>query len=330
MLRNHPDILLGDYSIAFRIIEVLKTKFGRVLPHYLHRSRADLLARLVEVDYKGRLAELLAEVDWSGSESVQEALAKALQTRVAAAGKRCWGDKSPNLQAYLPELLTLLPDARIVHIVRDGRATALSMHQRAHQDLRWSAQQWVDGNLFALQYQVLLGEARLLIVRYEDLLTHSAQVMQQICSFLGLEFHPAVLSPASRESCVTAGKAYVAPKLKTDKIDRYRQQLNAQQLRQIERIQGPLLRKLNYTLHSELAETDFRYLSVGQQVFLRTKDNFRALFRANEVRLVDWQEQKVAVPFRKRLGFFVRVLCQDLLSRRLFDAIFNKKHQQLP
>ena len=57
--------------------------------------------------------------------SIDYFLAKA----VARTGKRIVGDKSPQHTANLDEMYEIYPDARIIHIVRDGRDVAVSaMH----------------------------------------------------------------------------------------------------------------------------------------------------------------------------------------------------------
>ena len=55
-----------------------------------------------------------------------EAIAAVFETYAAEHGKERWGDKTPLYMQYLPLLERLFPDARFVHLVRDGRDAALS------------------------------------------------------------------------------------------------------------------------------------------------------------------------------------------------------------
>ena len=44
----------------------------------------------------------------------------------AREGKPRWGDKTPQYVASIPVLLTLYPNAKVIHCYRDGRDVALS------------------------------------------------------------------------------------------------------------------------------------------------------------------------------------------------------------
>src|SRR5204863_74419 len=50
-----------------------------------------------------------------------EAIAAVYETYAARHGKSRWGDKTPMYMQRLPMLERLFPDARFVHLVRDGR-----------------------------------------------------------------------------------------------------------------------------------------------------------------------------------------------------------------
>jgi len=55
-----------------------------------------------------------------------EAISAIFATYAAEQGKQRWGDKTPLYMQHLPVLERLFPDARYVHLIRDGRDAALS------------------------------------------------------------------------------------------------------------------------------------------------------------------------------------------------------------
>ena len=55
-----------------------------------------------------------------------EAIGAVFAAYAAERGKARWGDKTPLYMQYLPLLERLFPDARFVHLIRDGRDAALS------------------------------------------------------------------------------------------------------------------------------------------------------------------------------------------------------------
>ncbi len=314
ILANHPDIYLGDFSLGFRFIHALKTNYELVLPRNLHRSPEEILSRLIAHDYKGRLNKLIPEEQIKKISSIQQLLDQSLNQKIKKTGSKYYGDKSPGLQAYLPELLMLIPKAKLIHIVRDGRATALSMKKRARKHLLWSAQHWVDSNLQALQHQLILGEEQMLIIQYEQLLRAPEKSIRKICSFLNLEFHAAMLDLSQHQ--LTGGQnAYVKDRITSSKL---------------EQNQGPLLQKLGYELYQKHRKEDFQPLSTGKKILLNQWTNFRAIFRRTDIRMENWQLVEVRVPFRKRLGYFLRILIYELLAKPIMFSLLYRKSKNLP
>lgn len=81
----------------------------------------------LSTDPDGLLEELEPEVRPAGREPVRRhflRLALALQRRF---GGELWAERSGGSLAYLGPLLAMFPEARVIHIFRDGRRCALSM-----------------------------------------------------------------------------------------------------------------------------------------------------------------------------------------------------------
>ncbi len=105
-------------------------------------------------------------------------------------GKSRWGDKTPDYILRLKEIQTVLPEAHFIHIIRDGRDVALSMKEmwwRAGDDMEEQASNWIwriregrQQGQFCQHY---------LEVRYEELITNTTKVLQDICAFINLPYH---------------------------------------------------------------------------------------------------------------------------------------------
>ena len=110
--------------------------------------------------------------------------------------KKICGDKTPSFIRKLPLLLQLYPQARFVHLVRDGRDVALSLQKYGHvtggslpaSALTWRVKLWLIERAFRRM------PARTLTIRYEDLLQNPTQTLEQTCTFLGLPYEPAMLN----------------------------------------------------------------------------------------------------------------------------------------
>lgn len=111
-----------------------------------------------------------------------------------AEGKVRWGDKSLFF-AWISELEKMFPDAKFIHITRDGRDVYLSwrrmdssMSNAAVVGLDWSyKEQKIRQSLAAI------GDDNKFHVRYEDLLERPREVLQEITSFIGVKFEPSML-----------------------------------------------------------------------------------------------------------------------------------------
>lgn len=83
----------------------------------------------IEHEYMVHLVQPLAVRRYQGLASAEDARAVLTTTHGAAiryATKPLWGDSSNKLSWLIPDLAALLPDARFIHLVRDGRKVASS------------------------------------------------------------------------------------------------------------------------------------------------------------------------------------------------------------
>ncbi len=114
---------------------------------------------------------------------------------------------SLNVAAFDP-LGRLLPDARFIHVVRDGRDVANSLLARNWRDPQGRPFPHVSNTGAALKYWTdltgigLAAErslaGRIIRIRYEDLATRPKATVTRLMTFLGLKFEPAQLHYATR------------------------------------------------------------------------------------------------------------------------------------
>ena len=117
-----------------------------------------------------------------------------------AHGKESWGDKTPRYVEHIPFLAKLFPDARFIHIVRDGRNVALSY---AHvnfgpKNVARAARLWARRVSAGIRDGRPLGGERYLEVLNEDLAEDREGEIKDISTFLGLEFDPRMLDEKER------------------------------------------------------------------------------------------------------------------------------------
>jgi len=117
-----------------------------------------------------------------------------MSEKATSLGKERWGDKTPFYVSEVDVLWKVFPDARIVHLVRDGRDVAVSQRKiewagnsipRLAHDWRWKVTVCHKvGSVRSDQFMEL---------RYEDLVRDPAENLRLICEFLDEDFAPEML-----------------------------------------------------------------------------------------------------------------------------------------
>jgi Sulfotransferase family len=110
-------------------------------------------------------------------------------------GKPRWGDKTPLYLKSMVDIQGALPEARFVHLLRDGRDAALSRASRALKEPDPPAKvaaRWKRRVLRARRQARRLRHY--LEVRYEDLVTDSERTLRTVCDFVELDYDPAMLT----------------------------------------------------------------------------------------------------------------------------------------
>lgn len=122
-------------------------------------------------------------------------------------GKSRYGNKTPVHVLSISALADAFPEARFVHIIRDGRDVALSYvgadigpDTIAAAALRW--RRWVRRGREA---GATIVPDRYLEVRYETLVEEAEEVAGRVAAFLDLAYDPAMLRYHERADEVVAG-----------------------------------------------------------------------------------------------------------------------------
>ncbi len=194
MLTAHPDLCIPPES---RFLVKLHAVFGNA-PAMDRPALEKFIARLYD-DRKlrewGLEREALGEKLLGAAPlSFADAVATVYRTYMERTwpGATMWGDKNPGYRRHIPTILSVFPNAKIIHILRDVRAVYLSMknvaittHKRPLGKISRATQKW----------QVAIKEIRkherptqFLTIRYEDLVTETEATLTRVCEFLGVPF----------------------------------------------------------------------------------------------------------------------------------------------
>jgi Sulfotransferase family len=179
--------------------------------------------------------------------------------QLVRANKGRFGDKTPGYIEIVPQLATLYPGAKFIHLIRDGRDVAISCI-----DLDWERYyerdrfEWTLAMTKRQEYLHSSYARQVLEVRYEDLVSNLEVTVRRICAFLGEDFEPAMLDWRGRIPLVPARERRIHGKLgrpaSSDAIAAWRRKLSALECFAIEACLYRDLQQLDYPLrfHSVL------------------------------------------------------------------------------
>lgn len=177
-----------------------------------------------------------------------------------AKGKRLVGEKSPGYVRHIPTLHELWPDAKIVHLIRDGRAVCLSARSwRKAERILGRFPTWTEDEVTTAalwwEWHVRLGReagAKLdrggyLETSYEALVAEPAAECARLCDFLEVPYDGAMLrfhEGRTRTGPGLSAKAAWLPV--TPGLRSWETQMPADEVERFEAAAGPLLSELGY------------------------------------------------------------------------------------
>lgn len=207
MLNNHPNLAIPHESAFITI-------YFRRLADYGDLGCRDNARRLLEevarhpLVLRGKLIADPEAVLARPIRSYRDFVDAIFGCYANARGKVRWGDKTPFYTPDIDIIRTVFPDAKIVHLVRDGRDVVLSQ----------KSIEWMSGNLpklvldwrwkttIAHKVGAVIGQD-FLEVRYEDLVCQPEEVLRRICTFLGEVYDSAMLSYSASAKTVVPSES---------------------------------------------------------------------------------------------------------------------------
>lgn len=101
-----------------------------------------------------------------------------------------WVDHTPSNIKYAATLFKMFPEAKMIHIVRDGRAVASSVIP-----LDWgpntidgAAHWWLENIAYGLALESSLDRSKIIRVKYEDLVIKPEETLRVLCEYIGVSY----------------------------------------------------------------------------------------------------------------------------------------------
>ncbi len=199
-----PVILVGCSRSGTTLLRQILSAHSRL---YIGPETAILLGNR-KFDHLQRVTELPVRTlrhHYRGSPCLARFFEKVMIDLMHRHGKQQWGEKTPDNVLRIEAILRQFPQARVIHIVRDGRDVACSL--RTHPKYKWRdgeyrktgqvnpweecVTKWVKHTRLGLAWR---HDARCKLVRYEDLITRTQQTAEELFDWLGLPMESRVLN----------------------------------------------------------------------------------------------------------------------------------------
>src|SRR5437868_2100386 len=252
------------YRAESNVFSILQPRFGnlRSESHRKELLRCWLRSRLFEVT--GLNSELLREKIIRECHSAGDFLRVVMEEIAKQQGVERWADCTPDHLLYIREIKRQIPNALIVHIIRDGRDVALSyVKQGWAYPLPWDSGkellvvglfwEWIvrRGRTYGRQLGPDYHE-----LRYEDLVQKPHETLAGLGEFVGQTLDYDQIQRAGIGSVSKPNSSFASEDF--DPVHRWATKMSSEELEGFEAVAGSFSQKLGYPLASGRKHSDFR------------------------------------------------------------------------
>ncbi len=202
ILDAHPDIAVPPPGWLFDLVYPYLYSYGDLGDETNLLALAEDILATPTVE-KWPITLSAAELVAQSREKSFAGLYAALHAAYAKPGnKRRWGEKTPRNAFWIDEIHALFPDAKFIHIVRDGRDMAIDISDSIllPYSVYSGANLWQRYVLAIRDSMQRLPAEAIIEIRYEDLCAAPEATIRKLCAFLGEDFAPAMLAPNRTQS----------------------------------------------------------------------------------------------------------------------------------
>lgn len=257
------DMLLsaGGFAVYLTETHFFTTFVPRFGDQRVRRNREALLNEWLGSDYfklSGLRPDDIRQPILEGCANAGDFLRVIMDSIARTQNMRRWAEKTPDHVLHLRQIKRLIPEALIIHIIRDGRDACLSMEKLPWvRPLPWDRKHKLTVCGVYWEWMVKRGlkaavhmSPDYLQVRFEDLIERPQLTLDRIGEFIGqqLDFgriRETALGSLARPNTSFTGAAEQAA---FNPVRRWKQDFPPVQLAAFETLFGPLLEDLGYPL----------------------------------------------------------------------------------
>jgi hypothetical protein len=203
----------------------------------------------------------LANVVGSNADAYFEAFCKLLSLKEH---KKIWGEKTPQHIFKIESILSCFPDAHVICMVRDPRAFIASYRDwvnmprkigeeererlRESYNITLQCLLWNSGVKSALMFQKQFGSAKVHIQKYESLVCQPRDAIQNITSWLGLDYQDQMINVGMLNSSFSSSQEMKG--VSNEHISLWRHRLRIEEVGLIQAYCSQLMMNIGYEIES--------------------------------------------------------------------------------
>ncbi|MGH2728490.1 MAG: sulfotransferase family protein, partial [Actinomycetota bacterium] len=227
-------------------------------------------------------SEIAADLRATPPSSYPDAIRQIFRVCAQKQGKSRYGNKSPVHVRGLPMLAELFPEARFIHIIRDGRNVALSYMDVdfGPSTIEGGALRWRRHVTDGRKAGATLGPERYREVRYEHLIDDPESAIRDLCGFIGIAFDERMLRYYERSEQLYPGRQTPdhhrnLARPPTKGMRSWREEMTAAQVAMFEAVAGGLVEELGYERGAPRAGPGRRLRAKARLIALRIQAGMR-------------------------------------------------------
>ena len=265
----HMLLSAGDFAVyrtESNVFNLLVPHFGdlRVASNRKNLMREWLRSKMFRVS--GLNAAEIETKIMAECRSGGDFLRMVMEAMARQQGVTRWAECTPDHLLHIPEIIEQVPDALVIHIIRDGRDVALSyVQQRWVHPLPWDGQQKLAVAGLYWEWVVRKGRehgrkmgARYQEVRFEDLATSPAATLDKLSSFVGHDLNYERIRQSGIGSVSEPNSSFSGGPEGFNPVGRWKTKMAREELDLFESAVGDFLQELGYPLSQEKAGRSFR------------------------------------------------------------------------
>lgn len=307
ILNSHPAIRIKNE------MPLILPSLAAASPQLTQRQALNLLDSLERNDQYANFSNLdgarAALRTSSGNEKFSR---NAIYATALDAGEYRWyGNKTPQYTEQLPTLTRAFPCTKVILIVRDVRAVALSHRKKWGKSVRLCATKWNDRMIFGKRYLESMDQKMYLIFRYEDIVEDPEMHCYSMCKFLDIEFSKDMLQHQKFDKDKPTGKTQLNYEPITTKSTRkWESEFTEDEIGEIEALSYESMAEFGY---DPVSSSGMTQMSRSEKIFLEARDLGSAIVTGNrytpnqsflmKIRRLLWSiRRRIATPNLLRLS----------------------------